>query len=256
MIDLNIAYQAFDKYISNYDTSIPSIHLKLVHTYEVVKVSDYLCDKLKLSQEDKQLAALTALLHDIGRFEQWMQFQSFADYKTIDHALFSSELLFSKNLIREFISDNQYDEIIKNAIEQHNKYQIDNGFDERTLMFIYLIRDADKLDNFRVKEEENIENILYRTIEEINDETISPIIYEQFSNKELIYGPNRLTHIDMWLSYIAFIFDLNFKESLIYIKDNHWVERSFERLQPTRKDTLKQYQTLQQIALKFIEENV
>ena len=59
-----------------------------------------------------------------GRFEQWMRYQSFADYKTIDHALFSSQLLFDKGLIREFIDDPQYDRIIKNAIEQHNKYKI------------------------------------------------------------------------------------------------------------------------------------
>ncbi|MCD7808878.1 MAG: HD domain-containing protein [Erysipelotrichaceae bacterium] len=255
MIDLSHAFLAFDHYISNYDTSIPSIHLKLVHTYEVVKVSDYLCDQLHLSEEDKQLAALIALLHDIGRFEQWIRYQSFADYKTIDHALFSSDLLFHQQLIREFIVDEQYDEIIKNAIEQHNKYQVDDGFDERNLLFIHLIRDADKLDNFRVKEEEHMENILYKTVEEVNQETISPKIYEQFSHQELIYGPNRITHLDMWLSYIAFIFDLNFKESLIYIKDNHWVERSFSRLHPTHQDTLQQYLDLQQIALDFIEAN-
>ncbi len=256
MIDLNHAYEAFAQYVSKYDASIPSIQLKIVHTYEVVKVSDYLCDQLHLNIEDKQLAALIALLHDIGRFEQWMQFHSFADYKTIDHALYSSKMLFDQQLIRMFIVDNQYDAIIKNAIEQHNKYQIDDGFDERTLLFIHLIRDADKLDNFRVKEEERIENILYESIEKINEENISPKIYEQFSSKKLIYAPYRQTHIDMWLSYIAFIFDLYFKESLVYIKENHWVERSFKRLHPTQKDTLQQYFTLQQIALDFLEENV
>ncbi|MCD8028978.1 MAG: HD domain-containing protein [Erysipelotrichaceae bacterium] len=256
MIDLHVAFEAFDTFVSKYDTSIPSIRLKLVHTYEVVKVSDYLCNQLHLGDEDKQLAALIGLLHDIGRFEQWIQFHSFADYKTIDHAQYSSKMLFEQQLIRMFIKDDQYDSIIKNAIEQHNKYQIDDGFDERTLLFIHLIRDADKLDNFRVKEEERIEGILYRTIEEVNEETISPKIYEQFSYQQLIYAPNRITHIDMWLSYIAFIFDLHFKESLIYIKDNHWVERSFKRLHPTHEETLKQYQTLQQIALGFLEEHV
>ncbi|MCD7949525.1 MAG: HD domain-containing protein [Erysipelotrichaceae bacterium] len=256
MIDLSRAFKAFDHYISNYDTSIPSIHLKLIHTYEVVKVSDYLCDQLQIREEDKLLAALIALLHDIGRFDQWMLYHSFADYKTVDHALLSSELLFEKHLIREFIEDNKYDDIIKNAIEQHNKYQIDDGFDERNLLFIHLIRDADKLDNFRVKEEEDIEHILYKTVAEVNKETISPKIYEQFSHKQLIYGPNRITHLDMWLSYIAFIFDLHFKESLIYIKDNHWVERSFCRIHPIHDETLKQYQTLEQIALDYLEENV
>ncbi len=161
MIDLLKAQKAFQKYISHYDMDIPSIRLKVIHTYKVMECSEYLCQQLHLSKEDTALASLIALLHDIGRFEQWMRFQSFADYKTIDHALFSSQLLFQDGLIREFIDDDCYDMIIQHAIEQHNRYQIEEGFDERTLLFIHLIRDADKLDNFRVKEEEKIENILY-----------------------------------------------------------------------------------------------
>ena len=252
MINLEKALKAFQTYVSQYDENNPSIHLKIVHTYEVMKVSDYLCQQLSLTQEETQLASLIALLHDIGRFEQWTRYQSFADHKTIDHALFSSQLLFEEGYIRQFIDDNQYDEIIKNAIEQHNKYQIDDGFDEKTLLFIHLIRDADKLDNFRVKEDEKIENILYVSAKEVNQETISPKVYDQFYHQQLIYSPNRQTHLDMWLSYIAFIFDLHFEESLKYIKDNHWVERSFSRLSPSNRETYEQYVTLKQKALEYI----
>ncbi|MFR7591962.1 MAG: HD domain-containing protein [Longibaculum sp.] len=252
MIDFYKARIAFKNYVSHYDETIPSIRLKIIHTYEVMKCSDYLCEQLNLSQEDKELAALIALLHDIGRFEQWMQYESFADYKTIDHALFSSQLLFEDGLIREFIEDNQYDDIIQSAIEQHNKYKIDEGFDERTLLFIHLIRDADKLDNFRVKDEEDIETTLYTTVDKVNQETISPLIYEQFYHQELIYGPYRKTHIDMWLSYIAFIFDLHFEQSLQYIKDNNWVHRSFDRLHPTDPKTYEQYEILRQRALDYV----
>lgn len=256
MIDLTKARLAFKEYISQYDVSDPSICLKIIHTYEVMKCSDYLCDQLHLCQEDKELASLIALLHDIGRFEQWTIYQSFADYKTIDHALFSSQLLFEKGLIRKFIDDCQYDGIMKNAIEQHNKYKIDEGFDERILLFIHLIRDADKLDNFRVKDEEKIENILYVSLDEVNQEIISPEIYHQFFHQQLIYGPTRKTHLDMWLSYIAFIYDLYFKESLQYIKTHHWVNRSFDRLKPIQKNVFKQYEILRQRALEFVEEKV
>ena len=185
MIDFQKARQAFQRYVSQYDANIPSIRMKIIHTYEVMKCSDYLCEQLGLNQEDKDLASLIALLHDIGRFEQWMKYESFADYKTVDHALFSSQLLFDDGLIREFIDDSQYDQIIKVAIEQHNKYQIDQGFDERTLLFIHLIRDADKLDNFRVKDEEDIETTLYVSLTQVNQETISPAIYDQFYHQKI-----------------------------------------------------------------------
>ncbi|WP_028041885.1 HD domain-containing protein [Candidatus Stoquefichus massiliensis] len=252
MIDFQKARLAFRDYVSQYDENIPSIRLKLIHTYEVMKCSDYICEQLGLSQEDKELSALISLLHDIGRFEQWMRYESFADYKTIDHALFSSQLLFDEGLIRAFITDTQYDQIIKDAIEQHNKYKIDEGFDERTLLFIHLIRDADKLDNFRVKDEEDIETTLYVSLQQVNQETISPKIYDQFYHQQLIYGPTRITHLDMWLSYIAFIFDLHFPESLQYIKENNWVNRSFDRLHPIDEKTYQQYMILKQRALDYI----
>ena len=98
MIDFQKARQAFQRYVSQYDANIPSIRMKIIHTYEVMKCSDYLCEQLGLNQEDKDLASLIALLHDIGRFEQWMKYESFADYKTVDHALFSSHLLFDDGL--------------------------------------------------------------------------------------------------------------------------------------------------------------
>jgi len=252
MIDLQKARLAFKAYVSHYDMMIPSIRLKVIHTYEVMKCSDYLCDQLGLSEEDKSIASLIALLHDIGRFEQWMRYESFADYKTIDHALFSSQLLFEEGLIRDFITCDDYDDIIQIAIEQHNRFEIEDGFDQRTQLFIHLIRDADKLDNFRVKDEEDIENILFVTIDEVNNEVISPKIYEQFYNKKLIYGPTRQTHLDMWLSYIAFIFDLHYDVSIQYIKEHDWVNRSFRRLCPTHQDVYQQYEILWQRALEFI----
>ncbi len=253
MIDLDRAKRAFQRYLNHYDINIPSIHLKVIHTYEVMKCSDYLCQRLSLSFEDQKLAAFIALLHDIGRFEQWVTYESFADYKTVDHALVSGQLLFDNGLIREFIEDRQYDDIIRHAIEQHNKYQIDDGFDERTLLFIHLIRDADKLDNFRVKDKEDIETLLYVTLDQVNQETISPEIYQQFYQQKLIYGPTRQTHLDIWLSYVAFIFDLYFPESLEYIKQHNWVNRSFDRIQPCHIQTKKEYEILRQRALEYLE---
>lgn len=254
MIDLQKARVAFQKYISRYDVTVPSVRLKVIHTYEVMKCSQYLCDKLSLTQDEKDLASLIALLHDIGRFEQWTRYQSFADYKTMDHALFSSELLFEDGFIREFIADSQYDDIIKNAIEQHNRYQIEEGFDKQTLLFIHLIRDADKLDNFRVKEEEKIEDILFASIEEVNQSLISTSVYEQMYHQQLVYAPNRKTYLDMWLSYIAFIYDLYFDESVQYIKENHWIQRSFDRFNPVDEKTNKQYQILKEKAFDFVEQ--
>lgn len=255
MIDLNKAKIAFDEYVSNYDCHIGLIHLKIIHTYEVMKIMDKICHWLKLNEDDTQLALLIALLHDLGRFEQYRIYQCFEDYKTVDHALFSSELLFKNNLIRKFIDDDQYDDIIRVAIEQHNKYKVDEDInDEKTLLFVHLIRDADKLDNFRVKETETIETLFNISLEQLQEEKISDTVYNQFKNCQLIYGPSRTTHLDMWISYIAFIYDLHYPQSIKYIDDNHWVERSFNRIQPTNEE--KRYSELKEVMKQFVREKI
>ena len=256
MIDLEKAKEAFQQYLHNYDMSIPSINLKAIHTYEVVKCSDFLCDHLGLDSHQKALAGLIALLHDIGRFDQWLKYESFADHKTVDHAKLSSDILFKDGFIRNFIEDNQYDDIIKIAIEQHNKYRVDKDIDEHILLYVHLIRDADKLDNFRVKEDESIETLLLAPYNQVQKDHISEKIYNDFINHKLIYAPDRKTRLDIWLSYIAFIYDLYFTSSIQYIKEHDYVNKSFDRIIPIEKETLIQYNHLRQSALAFIEEKV
>ena len=69
-IDIEHAKKEFDKYLRDFDLGNPKILLKKVHTYGVVKAADYICTREELKPEDRDLALLIALLHDIGRFEQ------------------------------------------------------------------------------------------------------------------------------------------------------------------------------------------
>ena len=254
MDEFNYAKKRFTKYVADYDINIGAIKLKVVHSYQVVNNMQYLCQKLHLNQEDTQIALIIALLHDIGRFEQYRIYQSFEDYRTIDHAAFSSQLLFEQGLIKEFIATRKYDHLIKVAIEQHNKYQVTGDFNERELLFIYLIRDSDKLDNFRVKETETFETLLNVSKEQLELEKISDGVYEQYLNCQLIYSPSRQTNLDKWLSYIAFIFDLYFDVSKKYIKENNYINRLFDRVKPVDKLTAKKYRELKELSLKYIDQ--
>ncbi len=64
------AQESFKEYLKDYDLENGSIKLKIGHTYEVVKKSEYIATGLKLDKENIELAKIIALLHDIGRFEQ------------------------------------------------------------------------------------------------------------------------------------------------------------------------------------------
>ena len=86
----------------------------------------------------------------------------------LEHAEFGTKVLFQNNLIRKFIDDDKYDEIISKAIYNHNKYKIQEGLSEIELLQCKIIRDADKLDNFRVKEKDNFKVLIIKNVLKLN----------------------------------------------------------------------------------------
>lgn len=257
MIDFKYAMSAFKKYLKNFDSQYGKIDLKIRHTYGVVKASEYIANKLKLNSEDIELAKLIALLHDIGRFEQIKQCNSFIDSKNMDHAILGNNILFKNNLIREFIEDNQYDRIISKAILNHNKLHIEDGLSERELLHAKIIRDSDKTDNFRVKSVDNFENIIDNSNREVlENDVISDNIYNDFMNNKIIVREDRFTYMDFWVSYIAFIFDFNYKIGLEYIKEMDYINVIINRLDYKNKETKQKMENIRKHALEYIENSL
>ena len=159
-IDFKVAKAAFEKYLDEYDRTDDKIHLKIVHTYCVVDAAEEIATRMHLREEDVQLAKIIGLLHDIGRFEQIKRFHSF-EPGTMDHAMYGADLLFGpEQMIRRFVKDPSFDQLICVAIAKHSDFKLEGIEDERTLLHARLIRDADKLDNCRVKLEESMETLL------------------------------------------------------------------------------------------------
>ena len=223
MIDLQKARIAFKEYISSYDNpNDPGFNLKVVHTYHVVDNAVMISKKLGLSEEDINLAALIGILHDIGRFDELKNLKKF-DSVGNDHAMFASKLLFEEGLITKFIDTDKYNNVIKKAIENHNKKQIEEGLSDKELLHAKIIRDADKLDNYyRLKHEQKIENIFPGIIKEKADLENSPIsnnIYNSVMKEECVDLKDRKYPLDYWVCVLAFTFDLYFRETLQIVKE-------------------------------------
>ena len=68
--------------------------LKIVHSQKVAEISKQLAIHRNCSAMDVDLAEVTGLYHDIGRFEQIRQYHTFIDWKSVDHAKLSTVVLF------------------------------------------------------------------------------------------------------------------------------------------------------------------
>ena len=255
MIDIINAEKVFKDYLKNYDVKDPKIALKITHTYEVLSSAKYIASKLNLNNEDYDLACLIALLHDIGRVEQLKEYDSYDDSIGLNHAEFGIKLLFEENYIRKFVKENTYDEIIYKAIANHNKYKLETtGFTDREIMHAKIIRDADKLDNFRVKEKESFVALFEEgmTEDKVGKQEISEKIYKTFESHNLIKSSDRVTYMDHWVSFIAFIFDMNFDASLEYIKDKNYVDVLVDRINYTNEDTKIKMENIRKISNDYI----
>lgn len=259
MINIEKAEKTF-KQIIEQDTEKDKLgfKLKVVHTYHVMENAKEIATSLKLSDEDILLAELIALLHDIGRFDELKKLDKF-DSVNNDHAEVGVKLLFEDNLIRDFIVDSKYDEIIKKAIINHNKYKIENGLDDRTILHAEIIRDADKLDNFRVKKEEKIEAIFPNVVnsrKQFEYSKISDEVYDSIIKKQCVDIHDRKEPLDYWCCVLAFIFDLNFKKSFEIMKDNNYIDICIDRLNYYDKETNKKMNNIKNIMNDYIDDKI
>lgn len=253
-MDFTQAKKIFARYLRQYDTEDAKIRLKIVHTYGVVQSAQALAAALSLSDEDSDLARHIALLHDIGRFEQLRRYHSFDD-SIIPHAELSLSILFDDGMIEEFLPERSYDSIIYTAIRNHGLYQMDQSLTGRELLHSRIIRDADKLDNFRVKEQDSIEAMLDVEEGALGREEISDHILQCFLNRTPIKNADRVTHMDMWISYIGYIYDLNFPESRRIVADRAVVDKLIDRVPYTNEATRRKMELIRQAARKFLTES-
>ena len=256
MIDIEKASIAFNEYAKKYDMNNKKIAMKFKHIYKTVEVAKEIAEDLKLDSEQVLLSELIALLHDIGRFEQLKIYDTFNDRESIDHAELGVKILFENGLIRKFIKEDKYDEIIYIAIKNHNKYKIENGLNEEELLQAKIIRDADKTDIFRifVEDIETNAGVLYN-YKELSKQTITPKIMNDFLEHKQSNREDSKKEIDCYINNISFIFDYNFLTGLKIIKSNNYIEKMMRPIS-IFEDTKQQMQTIAEIANKYINQRI
>ena len=151
------------------------------------------------------------------------------------------------------------DKIIKKAIENHSRLKIEEGLDERTLIHSKIIRDADKLDNYRVKKEESIEAIFPTRVnkkKDMEESLLSDKVYETILSQKCVDIHDRVTPLDFWVCILAFTFDLNFDVTYKIVKENDYINILIDRFDYKDKETKNRMEDIRVIINKFIDEKI
>lgn len=142
----------FDSYVEPFlDTDaegVKNIQLKIKHTSKVCEVMALLSDGEKLLENESRIASAIALLHDVGRFPQYRHWRTFLDSVSDNHARLAIDIIRDENLLLEIEPSEQL--LIKEAVRFHNMLAPPLKIRSQTRLYINLIRDADKLDIWRV----------------------------------------------------------------------------------------------------------
>ncbi|MEQ8197323.1 MAG: HD domain-containing protein [Clostridiaceae bacterium] len=214
-------FYSSDKYIQE------NIILKEEHTYRVLEAMNMITEDMELHENSCLIARTTALFHDIGRFEQFARYQTFNDAVSENHAELSVKVLEEEKIL-DALPLEEKDLIIK-AMRYHNTYRLPPDECDRCLMFAKLLRDADKIDIFKVLTD------YYKVIDTdpnpalehnlLKDRTycmqiVEDILNHKNSNKSLLK-----TRYDMRLFVLTWIFDINYNVSLKIIKERNFTDK-------------------------------
>ena len=244
--------EAFKEYVKNYNPEDKQVKLKIHHIERVANLARKMAEKLNLSEEDIQLAELIGLLHDIGRFEQIRLYHTFVDRKSVNHGELGAKILFKDGLIRNFIETDEFDEIIKKAIINHNRGKIEDGLTKRQLLHSKLVRDADKTDIFYLLITGDEKTVW--EVENMNNETVTDEIFREFIEDKHIDYKNIQTGGDRLVAHFAYIYDLYFRPTFTIFKEKNYVEKLYNRFNFTNKDTAEKFKIIEEKAKQYIEE--
>ncbi len=142
-------FQGFvEPYLETDPEGRENIRLKVEHTRRVCRVMELLTQGENLSLPDRILAAAVALLHDVGRFPQYRRWRTFRDSLSDNHARLALEVIREQSLLAGLTPEERA--LIEEAVRFHNLAGLPSRMHSPTDLFLRLIRDADKLDIWRV----------------------------------------------------------------------------------------------------------
>ena len=83
---------------------VDRVHVKKAFAeYRVAALCERIAKAAGMCAYDVELAWLSGMLHDVGRFEQIKRYNTFSDADSVDHAKFGADLLFKDGLISTFL---------------------------------------------------------------------------------------------------------------------------------------------------------
>ncbi|MCK5571512.1 MAG: HD domain-containing protein [Bacteroidetes bacterium] len=203
-----------------------NVELKVRHTMQVRREIRFLSESLSLNEKETCLSEAIALLHDAGRFEQYARHRTFADDESENHADLSLSILRKAGILDSLAPEDT--DLIFRAISYHNRPTVPRDVTERQKFFANLLRDADKLDIWRVVieyyQQEPGERNEAVAVGFVESPGISPAVATSLLKKEPVRGADLRNINDLKLFQISWVYDLNFTPTFCAVQERRYLQ--------------------------------
>ena len=234
----------FNDYVSNFYSKGQdqendwAIKLKEEHSWKVREEIIKISQRLQLSKDDIVIAEVLGLFHDIGRFYQYQKYKTFRDDLSEDHAKIGARIVTNSHLLEDLTEVEK--NVITKGILYHNIHTLPEDTDPHCLFFCKLLRDADKLDIWRViinyyfrKQNRNHNPVLELGLPDTpgySDTVLNDLYSGQTSSSKTINNLN-----DFKLLQIGWVYDINFYPAFQEIKKRNYIEKIASTLPETQE---------------------
>jgi hypothetical protein len=203
-----------------------NISLKEIHTHHVCENMKLLTASLNFSPCERITAEAIAMFHDLGRFEQYRRYSTFRDDISENHAALGVKILKEEIVLARVPEEER--RTIYLAISLHNVFRIPSSINSRDLLFTRLIRDADKLDIWRIfveyfmqpeTERASAVGLGFPDLPECSAEVLDCLEKKEMVNLSKLKSLN-----DFKLLQLSWVFDLNFPASFRLALDRGYID--------------------------------
>ncbi len=215
----------FDNYAHSFKSGPQELNeavlLKHEHTKRVCSNMDSLCKSISLENSLLFSARITALFHDVGRFQQYKDHGTFQDRKSVNHSQLGLKIIDENHLFDDFPQD--LSQKIRTAILYHSARSIPDNLTKDQDLLCRLIRDADKLDIYSIaasyyNNPSQAQKEIFETgIPDLP--TVSPQICSAVANGLTVDFSMIRCLNDFKLIQVGWVYDLNFTRSFQLIKE-------------------------------------
>jgi len=229
--DLILLKDWFDDYCAHYSTHVQedqrNFEVKKDHTYQVCQNALRIGRSLKLNSQDMLIAEAIALCHDVGRFPQYRQYKTFDDGISANHAVLGVKVLQEQGVLRGLPEQEQ--NLIIRAVTLHNVFTLPDALEQRTRLFVHIVRDADKLDIWRVFIEYYDQGEACRATAVAlglpDTPDYSATVLACLQQGKMAFKSELKTLNDFKLLQLTWLYDLNFTASLKMVQERRYVDK-------------------------------